>query len=83
MRGFLPVAIVVGLREFLVFLPITGDAWPEPPTAASTAFTRVDWHRLFTEHEFVWTGRKPKLPQDSSRQPAPGKTLQERIVWKR
>jgi hypothetical protein len=31
------------------------------------AFTRIDWHRLFTEHKFGWTQRKLKLPSSSAR----------------
>jgi hypothetical protein len=30
------------------------------------AFTRVDWHRLLTEHEFAWIQRKVTLPPDRS-----------------
>lgn len=39
-------------------------------------FTRVDWHRLLTEHKFGWLRRKVKLPSDCSRHSEPRKAMQ-------
>lgn len=46
-------------------------------------FTRVDWHRVFTEHRFAWTQRKLKLPPNSVRQPASAKMMEEGVAWKK
>lgn len=47
------------------------------------AFTRIDWHRLFTEHKFCWMQRKAKLPADASRHSAPRNVMEQRATWKR
>lgn len=39
------------------------------------AFTRVDWHRAFIEHKFVWLQRKLTPSQDQLRKSVPGKPL--------
>lgn len=40
------------------------------------AFTRIDWHRLFTEHKFSWTQPKIKVPDAARHHLARRKVLQ-------
>ncbi len=39
------------------------------------AFTRIDWHLIFTEHKFTWTRRKTQVT-DAARHSTPRKVLQ-------
>ena len=39
------------------------------------AFTRIDWHRLLTDHSFSWTPREGKLLPNASRRSEPRKAL--------